>query len=642
MHHQAEAAKFKSNQKKLSSLGINIVGDEIKASELKMAVYVATHSAIKSVDHLGELLVILGQNSTLASIRLHRTKCSRLITQVIAPALLEALVEDVGNQPFSLILDESTDVSVQKHLAICIRYSSSRQEGIITNFLGIVTLTDATAIVLYKRLDAYLRSIKININNLVAIGTDGASAMCGVNHSLFTQLRDNVPLPNLMLVKCICHSLHLCSSKASEVLPSSLEFLIRESRNWSACSPLRQAQYADLFHLINDNDTVLLKLVQLSTTRWLAWEGAVRRILSQYLELSTHFNNLAEATEKKCHMAKYLSCMYKDPTNHLYLVFLKSILSEVNSTNTFFQSTHQDIAMSYQALWTLLMSVASRIVKPLFLEKAKSTECISDIEEALKNELALLTTKSTGYGIEFETLVSKSNLKCEELQSVRIRCREYLIVLCTELIKRMPSHFSILKMTSKFSPSRILSVLRPLSITDLPVAFINKDEDISKVENQLRQIRFVDWVGQFGIDVVQDTNLFWSKIYSSKDAGGRQQFQQLSLFALKVLSMPLSNAIVERVFSIMNAVKTKSRNKMQFEMLEALLRIRTHFIATKMCCNSFQPTAKMFELFTAKMYDYPSSRAKSTGAKLDDLEILQETLTLFGAEDFGADEYCDD
>lgn len=146
--------------------------------------------------------------------------------------------------------------------ALCkFRYHSPKQGDIVTHFLGIVTLRHATAAALYEELNAYFIRINLPINNLVGIGTDGASAMCGVNQSLFTELRNNVPLPHLILVKCICHSLHLCSSKASAVLPSSLEFLVRETRNWFACSPLRRANYADLFYLINDQNTAFLKLV---------------------------------------------------------------------------------------------------------------------------------------------------------------------------------------------------------------------------------------------------------------------------------------------------------------------------------------------------------------------------------------------
>jgi len=109
-------------------------------------VYVATHSNVNSIDHLGELLSVLGKGSTLENLKIHRTKCSKLIRNVIPPALLTQLINDVGSEGFSLIVDESTDCrfSVVKYMAICIRYFSAKQEKIVTDFLEIIEVERAT------------------------------------------------------------------------------------------------------------------------------------------------------------------------------------------------------------------------------------------------------------------------------------------------------------------------------------------------------------------------------------------------------------------------------------------------------------------------------------------------------------------
>lgn len=78
------------------------------------------------------------------------------------------------------------------------------------------------------------------------------------------------------------------------------------------------------------------------------------------------------------------------------------------------------------------------------------------------------------------------------------------------------------------------------------------------------------------IEVV-DIIKFWSCIWNIKNGAGHHIFQDLAKFVLSALSLPLSNAVVERMFSVLNVVKTKLRNKLEMEMLEALLRIRTHF-----------------------------------------------------------------
>ncbi|CAH2100390.1 unnamed protein product [Euphydryas editha] len=61
----------------------------------------------------------------------------------------------------------------------------------------------------------------------MGIGTDNAPVMVGVNNGVFSKLKEEVP--QLILVRCLCHSLQLAvSAAAREFLPRNLEFLIRK------------------------------------------------------------------------------------------------------------------------------------------------------------------------------------------------------------------------------------------------------------------------------------------------------------------------------------------------------------------------------------------------------------------------------
>lgn len=58
----------------------------------------------------------------------------------------------------------------------------------------------------------------------------------------------------------------------------------------------------------------------------------------------------------------------------------------------------------------------------------------------------------------------------------------------------------------------------------------------------------------------------------------------------------------------MNLTKTNLRNKMQYELLESLLRIITYLNINNICCKSFTPTEEMIKLFNAKtLYDISDS-----------------------------------
>jgi hypothetical protein len=66
---------------------------------------------------------------------------------------------------------------------------------------------------------------------------------------------------------------------------------------------------------------------------------------------------------------------------------------------------------------------------------------------------------------------------------------------------------------------------------------------------------------------------------------------------LPMLSLPTSNAAVERAFSVMtNNVKTKVRNRMKLGLLEAIMRIKIFYLQ---CCTSFCPTEDTIKRFNA-------------------------------------------
>lgn len=200
---------------------------------------------------------------------------------MIAPVLLNDLVKAIGEKGYSIIIDESTDVSVTKYLCICVKYFDTSENRMLTNFLALLEVERATANDLYNSIVEYLQQIGIPLKNLIAIGTDGANNLCGRNHSVYTLLKNDIP--NLQLMRCTWHSLHLCASKASEELPSSLDFLAREIFNWFSVSSLRRLNYKKTFDLINTgNDAQKYRqMIQLSRTRWLAFYDVVKRLLEQ-------------------------------------------------------------------------------------------------------------------------------------------------------------------------------------------------------------------------------------------------------------------------------------------------------------------------------------------------------------------------
>lgn len=117
LKHHEDSVKHKkqtsmiSQNRKISTAREKLNEDEVKRMELQFAVAITCHSAIMAIDHFGEIIVQHGKGSKLEKMKLHRTKCSILIKDVISPALNEDICKDIIGQKYCVMIDESTDVS---------------------------------------------------------------------------------------------------------------------------------------------------------------------------------------------------------------------------------------------------------------------------------------------------------------------------------------------------------------------------------------------------------------------------------------------------------------------------------------------------------------------------------------------------
>ena len=108
--------------------------ETVSRFEIFISIYIACHTAIRNVDHLTDILKahMPGSSSLTNKMKLHRTKCTALICNVISPEIFKGIVQDLKDMPFSLLIDESTDVSCTKHLCLCVRYYSRKLNIICT------------------------------------------------------------------------------------------------------------------------------------------------------------------------------------------------------------------------------------------------------------------------------------------------------------------------------------------------------------------------------------------------------------------------------------------------------------------------------------------------------------------------------
>ncbi|XP_043064673.1 uncharacterized protein LOC122320565 [Drosophila ficusphila] len=164
--HKSSASSF-SQTNKITI--VSSVSMKTSQKEAALCLYIATHSAVSPIDHLG---LLCGNNfQDGGAMKLHRSKCTSVIKNILAPSFITLLKPDIGDAKYSLLLDESTDISVCKTLGVVINYFSLTR----STFLSIVPLEEGDAKTIANSLCQELSNFKLNLENLIGIGTDNAS-----------------------------------------------------------------------------------------------------------------------------------------------------------------------------------------------------------------------------------------------------------------------------------------------------------------------------------------------------------------------------------------------------------------------------------------------------------------------------------
>lgn len=83
--------------------------------------------------------------NSIKEIKLHRSKCTAILKNIIAPHFKYDLRTDIKDSFYSLLIDESTDIAVLKQLGICIIYFSMTKKNITSTFLKLQSLEGGDA-----------------------------------------------------------------------------------------------------------------------------------------------------------------------------------------------------------------------------------------------------------------------------------------------------------------------------------------------------------------------------------------------------------------------------------------------------------------------------------------------------------------
>ncbi|XP_057990627.1 uncharacterized protein LOC131173003 [Hevea brasiliensis] len=128
------------------------------------------------------------------------------IINAAATEITKAIITDLGDDLFSILVDECRDVSVKEQMGVVIRYVNG-SGCVIERFIGLVHVHNTSAASLKKGIESLLSTYGLSISSLRGQGYDGASNMRGEFNGLKSLiLKEN---SSAYYIHCFAHQLQL-------------------------------------------------------------------------------------------------------------------------------------------------------------------------------------------------------------------------------------------------------------------------------------------------------------------------------------------------------------------------------------------------------------------------------------------------
>lgn len=318
-------------------------------------------------------------------------------------------------------------------------------------------------------------------------------------------------------------------------------------------------------------------MLKLAATRWLSMQHAVKRVLEYWTVLFNFFQ--VERIEENSKAADFIFNEFNNSCTKAFLLFLSYILNYFNTFNALFQGKKLLIhELSFQCK-KLFKQVLSHYVKPEFIN-VFNINC--------KNPNIFLDLKAIDLGRECNAFVA--NLP-EDIQTfIRKSCLEFYISAATDMQKRFPLTNSFFDSLKFLNPQIALSLVKPNDLTYLQIIW-DQFKSIEGIDGDHIDREWKNIATDFSDDAQKREDLltlsvedFWNRLGKCKNFSDEYEYCHVVRLAKLCMCLPHSNAETERVFSIITDVKTKKRNKLGNEALNAISIIRT---SSDNCCQSF-------------------------------------------------------
>lgn len=314
--------------------------------------YLADHGDLVLKDHLSEAAA----NATYLS----PNSQNEMICIVGQHIQLEIVDQVKKAGVFTVMMDETTDVSHKEQVAILVRYvhETDTTVAVEERLLGVIDTADTTGEALCTLLVDCLTSRDLSVKDIVGQGYDGGANMRGASKGVQARILKLNPVA--LFTHCFAHNLNraLVNAACDTSTADARNFfgVVELVYTFVEGSAARHAYFIKTQREYN-NDEVPLHLVGLSDTRWNCRANSLRRLSNEKVlqaVIATIDHVSSTTTEGSVRgTAAGLITSVRCFKFLLSLYALTPVLEAVNSVSELLQSSTTDILTAQQQIRTL-------------------------------------------------------------------------------------------------------------------------------------------------------------------------------------------------------------------------------------------------------------------------------------------------
>lgn len=476
--------------------------------------------------------------------------------------------EELRSKKFSIIADESTDLTACHSLCIIVRYFDVKARKFRENLWDLIEIYTekeslAKADQLAQKIINSFETEKIPLKNIIGFCSDTCNLMFGVFESVSLKLK--LKMKHLKVIRCSAHIQHLAAKKAMEEIPEDIEGFLREVSNYINGSPKKHSRW--LLHQVSKKVDPL-NVLKPCLTRWLSIGQCITRILSRWTALKTFFED--EMTE-----SNKAEKIYNDMQNsRLFycLQFLQFVLTKFNVNSSEIQSVGTQLTEKSDKMTAFYKELLSLYMDPDYV-KSTNIDLINP-----KWEKRNIPVNAMKIGNVTRDLMRDKNMTYEEKIDFLRKCKSFLRTACDQLKSKIfETENDATIDRSAFHPKNVLSKefhqKNPKCLEKIFEDFSSfiTLEDGKSIEGEWNRIVANRNKLPEEITDEKDIETFWVKVSEYRDENNTLLCPNLTNFVFLTFLIPNSNASAERLWSKMNLEKTKLRNKLHFSTMRSIL-----------------------------------------------------------------------